>query len=117
DFDSVITLARLFLARQPGVCTPLEDVLHLRDDAPRGRLAQPPPLRHMELGAIFAPILKGEQDLVFDREFRRATRLLLCALKFSADDFAHSLESLRLNAAVPLEVCGREGFDSFVAHQ
>jgi len=113
----VVTLKQPFVARQPEVCTSLQNIVLLGDDAADGRLTQPSALGHVELCWVLAPILKCDQDMVFYSQIRRSAWLFLCSLDFSADDFAHPLESLRLDAAISFEVCGRQGFDVFVAHQ
>src|SRR5215203_62053 len=95
---------KFFLARQlesPALC---QNIFDAPDDAADVRLVQPPTRGEVEERAVLAPILQGQQDLVFDRQLRRASRLTPLLSQPLGDEFDHAAEGLRFDPAVALEV-------------
>ncbi len=70
----------------------------------------------MELYLIFAPILKGQQNLIFNAQNGRSARLFLGSFKFFADKSADMAKCIRLDSAMSLELLRRQMFCIFIAH-
>ncbi len=94
-----------------------ENVFDATDDARDIRLGQSPTLGDVEVGAIFAPILSGHQDLVFDRQLRRSARFDAGLGQMCGEDLNHLLESMRFDSTISLKFDGSQLLYLFVAHQ
>lgn len=64
---------------------------------------QSPTRGEVEERALFAPILKGQQDLVFDRELWRASRFTPLLRQYLEDSFDHAPEGIGFYSAVAFE--------------
>jgi len=113
----VVGELELLLARQLEGSALGQNVFHPADDAADVRLVQPPTRGEVEERALLAPVLRGQQDLIFARQPGRSPRFTPRFGQPLGDEFDHALECFRFDPAVALEVRGAQIFDLFVAHR
>src|SRR5262245_169165 len=78
------------------VCNPLHSPAH-------DRCSDAPGESEMEGGAILAPVLQGQEELVLQRELYRPSRLGF-PLPMFPEDMPHRIESLKMNTARALAI-------------